>query len=197
MEGGARIIVVDQRDVVRAGLQVILGGEPWVARCAGRRSVRAAAVLARELAPHVAIVAVPPGDAAAPLAHAARTLRAATATTCAVLASGTLSTTEARRLGLDGWLSPTWDAALIAGAVRFALGGAVDAVAPLAAALSPRERDVLRELGRGGTNRDIAAALQLSPHTVKQHVSALCRKLGARNRAEAVRRARGWGLPPA
>jgi ATP/maltotriose-dependent transcriptional regulator MalT len=60
--------------------------------------------------------------------------------------------------------------------------------------LSEREREVLDLVAAGSTNREIAQALFLSPHTVKEHTSALYRKLGARNRAEAVQRAQRVGL---
>ena len=57
-----------------------------------------------------------------------------------------------------------------------------------------REREVLGLLATGATNREIAAQLHLSPHTVKEHTSALYRKLEVRNRAEAVQRAERLGL---
>ncbi len=60
--------------------------------------------------------------------------------------------------------------------------------------LSAREREVLALIADGSTNREIAAQLYLSPHTVKEHTSALYRKLKARNRAEAVQRAQRIGL---
>jgi DNA-binding NarL/FixJ family response regulator len=60
--------------------------------------------------------------------------------------------------------------------------------------LSAREQEVLGLIGGGATNREIAADLQLSPHTIKEHVSAVYRKLGARNRADAVRKAQRIGL---
>jgi two-component system response regulator DesR len=69
-----------------------------------------------------------------------------------------------------------------------------DSDAGLAAALSSREREVLDRIASGQTNREIAAALFLSPHTVKEHTSGLYRKLGVRNRAEAVQRAQRIGL---
>jgi DNA-binding NarL/FixJ family response regulator len=61
-------------------------------------------------------------------------------------------------------------------------------VAPTA--LSPRERDVLRELARGATYADIAAGLFVSENTVKTHVSSLYSKLGAARRSEALAIAR-------
>ena len=65
---------------------------------------------------------------------------------------------------------------------------------PLAAPLSEREREVLTHMATGATNKEIAERLFLSPHTVKEHTSALYRKLGVRNRAEAVQRAERLGL---
>jgi len=44
-------------------------------------------------------------------------------------------------------------------------------------------------IATGSTNKEIAALLHLSPHTVKEHTSAIYRKLGVRNRAEATRQA--------
>ena len=60
--------------------------------------------------------------------------------------------------------------------------------------LSEREREVLGLIAAGSTNREIAEQLYLSPHTVKEHTSALYRKLGARNRADAVQRAQRIGV---
>jgi ATP/maltotriose-dependent transcriptional regulator MalT len=54
--------------------------------------------------------------------------------------------------------------------------------------LSPREREVLDLVSVGLRNKEIAAALFISPATVKVHVQHLCEKLGARTRAEAVAR---------
>lgn len=52
--------------------------------------------------------------------------------------------------------------------------------------LTPRELDVLRAMGEGGSNKIIARKLGISLHTVKFHVEALFRKLDAHSRAEAV-----------
>jgi two-component system, NarL family, response regulator DevR len=58
------------------------------------------------------------------------------------------------------------------------------------ALVSAREREVLRLLASGLTDREIAASLAISPRTVESHVSSLLRKLGVRNRAEAAERYR-------
>jgi two-component system response regulator DesR len=48
---------------------------------------------------------------------------------------------------------------------------------------------VLELLATGATNREIAARLHLGPDSVKKHAAALYRKLGVRNRTEAVQHA--------
>jgi NarL family two-component system response regulator YdfI len=53
-------------------------------------------------------------------------------------------------------------------------------------ALTPREHDILRLLGDGLANHDIAATLGLSDHTVKFHLRSIFSKLGAHSRTEAV-----------
>lgn len=53
--------------------------------------------------------------------------------------------------------------------------------------LTPREVEVLEQLAQGLTNKQIARTLGISEHTVKYHISAVYAKLGAMNRAEAVR----------
>jgi DNA-binding NarL/FixJ family response regulator len=53
--------------------------------------------------------------------------------------------------------------------------------------LTARERDVLALLAEGLPNKAIAARLGISDQTVKFHVAAICGKLGAANRTEAVR----------
>jgi DNA-binding NarL/FixJ family response regulator len=66
--------------------------------------------------------------------------------------------------------------------------------APGRAALSPREREVLRLVAAGSTNRDIAARLSIGDETVKTLLSRIFAKLGVRRRAEAVSEAHRRGL---
>jgi len=60
--------------------------------------------------------------------------------------------------------------------------------------LTPRERDVLRCARDHPTVAEVAAQLYLSEGTVRNYLSAVMHKLGARNRAEAISTAeqKGW-----
>ena len=65
---------------------------------------------------------------------------------------------------------------------------------PLIEPLTEREKEVFRLLASGRTNREIAADLFVTVGTIKAHTSNIYAKLQARNRAEALARARELGL---
>jgi DNA-binding NarL/FixJ family response regulator len=60
--------------------------------------------------------------------------------------------------------------------------------------LTPREEQVLQMLAQGLANKEIAAELSISDHTVKFHISSIYDKLGVTNRVEAVRAGVRLGL---
>jgi DNA-binding CsgD family transcriptional regulator len=55
--------------------------------------------------------------------------------------------------------------------------------------LTPREREILRWVARGKSNREIADVLYLAPGTIRKHLDNVYEKLGVSNRAGAVARA--------
>jgi len=63
-----------------------------------------------------------------------------------------------------------------------------------AAELSPREREVLRLLAAGMSNKEIATRLYVTTETVKKHLGSVYRKLGVDSRAQAVAHAVRKGL---
>ena len=65
---------------------------------------------------------------------------------------------------------------------------------PLAESLTPREVEVLRLLADGSGNKEIAARLNISEHTIKFHIRSILGKLGAASRTEAVTRGLRSGL---
>ena len=60
--------------------------------------------------------------------------------------------------------------------------------------LTDKEQAVLEYLTAGQQNKEIARELQLAEPTIKMHVTSICRKLGAKNRTQAVIIARDLGI---
>jgi two-component system response regulator DesR len=192
-----RILVVDDHDVVGWGLRLTLGELPWVSECVVAHTAEEALTAARRSVPDVALVDLLLGDQSG--AEVAERLRELSPRTRVLLLSGagTISVAAARAVGASGFVPKSRSAGDIARAVRLvALGREVfePDVSEPGVALSDREREVLAGVASGRTNREIAGELFLSPHTIKEHTSALYRKLGVRNRAEAVQRAQRLGL---
>jgi len=193
-----RVLVVDDHDVVHWGFRLMLGELDWVERCLSARNGDEARDLTRRYAPDVALVDLFLGAESGPdVCERLRTERPELRVLL-ISGAGRISDTTARACGASGFVPKDWPAADIARAVRMvALGMALFEPPPAVfaqIALTGREREVLERVAGGATNREIAASLHLSPHTVKEHTSALYRKLDVRNRAEAVQRAQRLGL---
>jgi DNA-binding NarL/FixJ family response regulator len=192
-----RVLVVDDHDVVHWGFRLMLANQPWVQRCLAARSGQEACGLALRYEPHVALVDLFIGEESG--ADVCEQLRERSPMTSVLLISGAgrISPGAAKAAGASGFIPKDWSAADISRAVRM-VGLGLTVFEPHAdgdaTPLSPREREVLELIAAGGTNREVAAALHLSPHTVKDLTSSLYRKLGAKNRADAVRRAERLGL---
>lgn len=192
-----RVLVVDDHEVVHWGFRLLLSEQSWVQRCLTARTGAEALELTRRYEPHVALVDLFVGQESG--AEVCESIRGASPRTRVLLISGAgrISPHAARAAGASGFVSKDRGAHDVAAAVRMVGLGMTTfpAGSELSAApLSAREREVLELIASGSTNREIAERLYLSPHTIKEHTSALYRKLGVRNRAEAVRRAQRVGL---
>ncbi len=191
-----RILVVDDHDVVQWGFRLMLGQQPWVERCVGAATGAEAIAACRRYEPHVAIVDLFLGGESGP--EVCEKLRAEAPAPRVLLISGAgrISPRAAMAAGAVGFVSKDAPAGEIARLVQLVGAGRSAFVDedPGAPSLSDREREILTMIAGGSTNREIAKALFLSPHTVKEHTSALYRKLGARNRADAVQRGQRLGL---
>jgi two-component system response regulator DesR len=192
-----RVLVVDDHDVVHWGFRVLLGEQPWVERCMAARTGAEALRMLSGLRADVALVDLfLAGESGADVCDS---IRKASPSTRVLLISGAgrMSPAAARAAGASGFISKDWDAREVARAVRM-VGSGMTVFEPTSEQptpmLSEREREVLDLIAAGSTNREIAEQLYLSPHTVKEHTSAVYRKLQARNRAEAVQRAQRIGL---
>jgi DNA-binding NarL/FixJ family response regulator len=191
-----RVLVVDDHDVVHWGFRLLLERQSWVERCVAVSGAKEAMERAPRLQPDVALIDLLLHDESG--TELCEELHAAQPDTRILLISGvgSISPAVARRAGASGFVSKELGAGDIVKAVRMvALGMEVfgrneEEPGPL----SGREREVVVLIAAGATNREIAQRLFLSPHTVKEHTSAIYRKLGVRNRAEAVKRAQRLGI---
>ena len=91
-------------------------------------------------------------------------------------------------------LAPSVAAKLVARVAALPEPDAASAPQPLVDPLTDRELEVLRHLAAGRSNREIAQAVFLTEGTVKNHVTNILAKLGARDRTQAALRASALGL---
>jgi DNA-binding NarL/FixJ family response regulator len=192
-----RVLVVDDHDVVHWGFRLMLTQQPWVERCLSAQNGSEALELAARYRPHVALVDLFIGEESG--AEVCERIRAEQPSTRVLLFSGAgeISSRAARAAGASGFAYKDWPARRIAEAVRqVGLGKSVfERHEPQGAmGLSDRERAVLELMASGATNPEIGEALHISRHTVKEHCSAVYRKLEVRNRTEAVQRGQLLGL---
>jgi len=121
----------------------------------------------------------------------------------------TASVDEARmmgalRAGASGYVRKDAEPETLLSAVRAvargrtfidpAIGHRIMRVTAAADDLTARERDVLRQIALGKSNKEIAESLAIGEETVKTHVRHVLAKLGAENRAQAAVRALARGV---
>ena len=216
MSGTIRIVVADDHQVVRAGFAALLDTQPDFAvvgtACDGAEAVR----LGRDLGPDVVLmdVRMPGVDGI----EATRQLTVGQPDGPRVLILTTFDLDDyvydALRAGASGFLLKDVTAERLFDAVRIVAAGEAllapavtrrlisefarlqRATRPALAlpALTPRETEVLSLVAEGLSNQQIAVRLVVTEETVKTHVSRVLRKLGLRDRTQAVIAAYESGL---
>ena len=194
-----RVLVVDDHRVVREGLRSFLDVQDDLEVVGEAADGDEAVARAEELRPDVILLdlRMPGADGVAALRGLAERGNRARVL---VITSFTepSAVLPAVRSGAAGYVYKDVDPPALAAAIRSVhLGHTLlhPEVARLLAAgdggadparLTPRERQVLAEVGRGRSNREIARALGLAEKTVKAHVSAILAKLGVQDRTQAA-----------
>jgi DNA-binding NarL/FixJ family response regulator len=192
-----RVVVLDDEEIIRCGFRLLLGSQSWAERCLAAPDVASCLTLARRFEPHIALVDPgtldgEPGAFARELAEASPRTRMLLVTQADAVPASTL-----RSSGAVGFVSRRWTARDLLQTIRvasIARGTHLQRVPASTTTLSARQQEVLQLIAEGATNEEIAGRLYLSRHTVKQHTSALYRKLNARNRIHAVETARSQGI---
>ncbi len=210
-----RLLIADDQAVVRAGLTVVLGGEPDIEVVGDAADGAEAVRRVRELRPDVVCmdIRMPVMDGIA----ATRAITSDPALDTDVLILTTFDVDEdvfaSLEAGAAGFLLKGADEQTLLGAVRSVAAGdgTLDQrltrrilsefaqrrpAAPASSGaddhslLTARELDVLRLLAEGLSNAEIAGRLYIEPTTVKYHLASLLQKTQSRDRLQAVL----WGI---
>jgi DNA-binding NarL/FixJ family response regulator len=204
------VVVADDQRLVRAGFRVILDAEPDIRVVGEAADGRSAVDLVMRTRPRVVLmdIRMPELDGL----QAAERILANPELDTAVLMLTTFDLDEyiyaALRIGASGFLLKDAPADRLLDAVRAAAEGdallapsvtrrliaqfaraappATDGVPAALTELTERELEVLRLVARGLSNAEIAAELVLGENTIKTHVAHVLRKLGLRDRVQAV-----------
>jgi DNA-binding NarL/FixJ family response regulator len=205
-----RVLAADDQRVVREGLALLLSLLPGVEVAGTAADGEEALALAAKLKPDVVLMDLRmPGIGGV---EATRRLRAADPSVSVIVLTtyaDDRSVVSALQAGALGYLTKDAGADEIRQALERVCSGQavidpavqrylVDAIAAggdadrsdasrLPGGLTPREAEVLRLIAAGLSNGEIAARLVVSEATVKSHVNRLLHKIGARDRAQAVR----------
>jgi DNA-binding NarL/FixJ family response regulator len=198
-----RVIIADDHPIVRSGIRGELARHADFTVVAEALDGDAALRLVQELEPNVLMLDVNmPGLRALKVLLEVKRLPA----TCRVLVltaySDTVTVLGMLKAGADGYLLKDDDPTMIPEAVRAVASGktwlspAVAEIARVAPGeslppednycLTRRERQVLRLLNRGCTNKEISQEMQTTERTVEFHIFNLKQKLGVNSRLEAA-----------
>jgi DNA-binding NarL/FixJ family response regulator len=216
------VVIADDQPAIVASLRTILDTEPDITVVATAHSGAEAVDAVALHLPDVVLldVRMPGGDGISALADLARRdLLGAERTKAIVLTTFDLDeyVESALRAGASGFLVKSVSFEQLIASVR-AVAAGDGVLAPAATrrllsrylsihpgtsnpkaqrqieGLTPRERDVLRLIGRGRSNSEVASQLVVSHHTVKTHFGSILAKTGCRDRAEAIVLAYDAGL---
>jgi DNA-binding NarL/FixJ family response regulator len=201
-----RVVVADDQPIICAGFAALLDAQPGLEVVGTAADGAGLLALVAEQEPDVALVDVrmPVMDGI----EATRVIAARHRARVLILTTFDLDeyVYEAIRAGASGFLLKDVTGERLVEAVRMVGEGSMllgpgvtrrlvedfgvrrDPVGdPLAGkGLTPREREVLVMLGRGSSNAEIAAEMVVANETVKSHVAEVLRKLGLRDRVQAV-----------
>jgi len=191
-----RILIVDDHAIVRMGLAAILGTKADLEVVGDAEDGTAAIQKAQKLRPDVVLmdIVMPEMDGAT---ATAKILQLLPQTKVIILTSFGEADGIAHALdaGASGALMKNVDYSELVTAIRAVMEGETVVAPeirkmikdmPPVPELSERQRDILISISRGLTDADIATQLNLSPYSVREHITTIFKKLDAANKAEAV-----------
>lgn len=210
MSGTIRVMIVDDERLFAELLRVAMRTAEDIEVVAVEHDVRSATAALVEVRPDVVLCDYHlPDGTGAELARAARLSVPQTRVVVLTGDPSAFTLADVARSGAVGHLTKERGFSEVVGAVRAAAGGEVlfssselqrlllserSEPATLTEPLTPRELEVLYLLASGSSTAVAAASLGISTATLRAHVQAVLRKLGAHSRLEAVAEAARLGL---
>jgi DNA-binding NarL/FixJ family response regulator len=191
-----RILSVDDHPLLREGIAAIINSQPDMLLVAAASSGKEAIQRFRELQPDVTLMDLRLPDLSGIDAMIAiRTEFADARIIMLTTFEGDVEIHRALEAGARGYLLKSMPPNELVEVIRQVYGGKKRVPPEVAAhlaehlsdeALTEREIDVLRHVGGGNRNRDIAERLFISEETVKVHIKHIMEKLGASDRTQAI-----------
>lgn len=197
------VLLADDHTLFRQGLRRVLEMEPDLQVVAEAASAEETLRLALEHRPRVVLVDISMPGGGLEAAARLRQLLPATGVVVLTMHADEAYLLRAMNLGAHGYLVKDVDARILVEAIRAASKGmpylhpnlaarALSAVAKRGAQqsqgpqLTERELEVLRLVGRGASNREIARTLYISVKTAKNHLTHIFEKIGVSDRTQAA-----------
>jgi DNA-binding NarL/FixJ family response regulator len=191
-----RILTVDDHPLLREGIAAVIEGQPDMILVAEATNGREAVECFRKYRPDVALMDLRMPDMnGIDAIRAIRTEFPAARIVVLTTYAGDVQALGALKAGASGYLLKSMLRKDLLDTIRTVHAGKrrippeiATEIAEHAAddALTEREIDVLRKVGSGNSNKQIAAQLAISEGTVKAHMKSILPKLGARDRTHAV-----------
>ncbi|GAP94215.1 response regulator [Leptolyngbya sp. NIES-2104] len=199
-----RVLLVDDQSLIRQGLKAMLELEPDLEIVGDAENGKAALELVAQLHPDIVLMDIRMPEMSG---QTATQLITQNFPAVKVLILSTFDddtyVAGAMQAGARGYLLKDMPSRELAVAIRFVHQGYTQfgpglfnklsiatsnedrpEAAPIISTLTPREQEVLRLIGQGATNREIAQQLYITEGTVKTHVTSILNRLSLRNRSQ-------------
>ncbi|MFB5674296.1 response regulator [Paenibacillus terreus] len=202
-----KIVIVDDHPLVRKGLAAVISMQPNVQFAGEAKNQREAMLVLEETQPDLVLLDLKLADESGlDIITAARRIGFSGKFILLTSSASREDFLKAEEAGVDGYVLKEalpeellyaiqlvskgrkyYDPTILENKLREDAGSLTDE-------LTPKEREVLIELGQGACNREIAAKLFISEFTVKKHVSQILAKLRLADRTQAALYANAIGL---
>lgn len=201
-----KLVVIDDHPLVRQGIISVLGCDPKLEIVGEAQDLKHALKIIRELKPDIALIDLRLGDSnGLSVIKQTRDLGIECKFIILTSSSNEEDFLKAQQLGVSGYLLKEALPEEIINAIKIIRSGRkyydpaildmkISGKEEFGEELTTREKEVLKALGKGLSNRDIAKQLYVTENTIKKHVSQVLAKLNLGDRTKAALYAHSKGI---